>query len=282
MRITESMIPNIRPIYMVSSYGRVWNTARNRMLYLMLDADGYHRVQLQTREFNQDGNSNPAQIVISRLVKIVFDPIPNYNLYEVHHKDTNRLNNFIGNLQWITPEDHQKITKETWPRGKDSKLYGPNGTATKLTGDQVIEIKNSIIEGNYISLADIARKYGVNETCIWAIVHNVNWVDYGPTITPDMINISTGFTNNEIHAICQYFESHDINNKSIYPRMQDLISECYFSLGLNDKYGPDVEVKRKIIARILVKDNNKLNQICNLYSYHFNYKPTNQPKRKLS
>lgn len=270
--VLENNVPDILPGYFVSNYGRMYTSRRNLILNYITDKDGYIRITLRTSKPPGKGLSCCTQKSVARIVKQAFDPIENPSLYDVHHIDRNPINNHISNLQWISPQEHQKLTKETWPKGKESKLYGPNGSGVKLTSDQVIAIKNRIINGEYTSLAKIAKEYDVNETCIWTIVHNVNWEDFGPSISVDDLRVSTGLTNQEIEAICNYFETHDINNRTLYPSKQSLIVECYYALNLNQKYGDDVEAKRKLITSILLKEGKFLNRITDKYSYSYNNK----------
>ena len=44
--------------------------------------------------------------LIHRLVLSVFNPIKNYENLEVNHKDENKENNRIDNLEWITSKEN--------------------------------------------------------------------------------------------------------------------------------------------------------------------------------
>lgn len=268
--ITSDNVNYIIEGYQISNYGRIYNSNKNLFLNRFIDKDGYYRINLAIKLPENSYKISYIQKGISRLVKQAFDPIPNPDQYEVHHIDLNRINNYIGNLAWVTPEEHQKITKATWPKGKEAKLYGPNGSNTKLTKEQVLEIKDRIMRGDYRSLRQLSFEYGVGETCVWYIAHDVNWTNFGNfSINSEDLRVSSGFTNQEINDICKYFESHDINNRVLYPTKQKLITECYYDLKLNEKYGDNLETKRKLLTHILLKNHKYVNKIASRYSYEY-------------
>lgn len=100
--------------YQVSNYGnikskkRLVNTVYNakrgineRILKPNINTNGYYVVTL----YNNDGKSNPKSI--HRLVAEAF--IDNYNNYHViNHKDGNKLNNCVDNLEFCTQSHNVK------------------------------------------------------------------------------------------------------------------------------------------------------------------------------
>lgn len=86
--------------YQVSNLGRVKSYAQNksgRFLTLSTDHKGYKVVSLY------DNNGNRKTIKVHRLVATAFLFNPN-NLPEVNHKDENKTNNCVNNLEWCTCE----------------------------------------------------------------------------------------------------------------------------------------------------------------------------------
>ena len=85
------------PIYEVSNLGRIKNTSSGRILSSTIKA-GYYHVSLT--------NSNCRKnCKVHRLVAIAF--IPNLeNKSEVNHKDKDKLNNKISNLEWMTRKEN--------------------------------------------------------------------------------------------------------------------------------------------------------------------------------
>lgn len=103
-------VPGYEGMYQASNLGRVrgvdrWliskikgknvkSFRRGRILTPIANSDGYLRTKL-----SKDGKSNT--IGIHRIVAITFVPNPE-NLPEINHKDCNRENNSVENLEWCT------------------------------------------------------------------------------------------------------------------------------------------------------------------------------------
>ena len=81
-------------LYEVSSFGRVRNVRTNRVLSPIVDRDGYLKVHLSK-------NGHPRKTFIHVIVSKAFIPNPN-NYPCINHKDENKLNNCVENLEWCT------------------------------------------------------------------------------------------------------------------------------------------------------------------------------------
>lgn len=92
--------------YQVSNLGRVrsltrrtpnrggWQTRKGQILKPEKARNGYLRITLWT-------NGKPKHYLIHRLVAQTFLPNP-HNFPQVNHKDENKLNNCISNLEWCS------------------------------------------------------------------------------------------------------------------------------------------------------------------------------------
>lgn len=81
-------------LYEVNNIGDVRNIKTGRMMTKQIDKDGYVRYGLY-----YDGKQH--RIPAHRLVAFAFIPNPN-NLPQVNHKDENKTNNCVYNLEWCT------------------------------------------------------------------------------------------------------------------------------------------------------------------------------------
>ena len=91
-------IPGTNGEYMVSNTGKVRTTKTGRILAPAIDARGYERVCL----FKKDRD---RRYKVHRLVAITFLPNPN-GKKQVNHKDGNKRNNCVDNLEWVTNEEN--------------------------------------------------------------------------------------------------------------------------------------------------------------------------------
>lgn len=83
-------------IYQASSYGRIKSIKKNKNLIMKLGIhrDGYYKIKLCK-------NGDKKWYQVHRLIAKTF--LPNENNYPcVNHKDENKLNNHIDNLEWCT------------------------------------------------------------------------------------------------------------------------------------------------------------------------------------
>lgn len=137
--------------YDVSNQGRIRHGSR--ILSGSLHNDGYIYVTLH-------GKQQPLHRVIAK----TFLPNPG-SKPEVNHKDGNKQNNFIENLEWVTRSENQKHAIRNGLQPKNIKTY-----TGKFTKEQRENIKK-LWDGG-MAKRDIARKFEVSHTCINDIVND--------------------------------------------------------------------------------------------------------------
>lgn len=91
-------IPGTNGDYKVSDDGKVMTSKTGRILKPSIDQRGYERVCLF--KVNRD-----RRYKVHRLVAITFIPNP-HNKTQVNHKDGDKRNNSVNNLEWVTNEEN--------------------------------------------------------------------------------------------------------------------------------------------------------------------------------
>ena len=98
------IINNEKTNYSISSEGQVRNDLTNRILKQQIQ-NGYCHCTLSI-------NKKPKRCRVHRLVAIAFLDNPEKKEF-VNHKDGNRQNNKVDNLEWVTPSENTKHAIQT-------------------------------------------------------------------------------------------------------------------------------------------------------------------------
>lgn len=116
------------PGYRISNSGRVWSKTRNMELKVLLNSYSY--VNLYCKGCGR----NPIHHYVHRLVATHFIPNPE-NKPTVNHKNKDKTNNCISNLEWATyaEQEHHKYLTYKYPTKpivleKDGVEYPFNST----------------------------------------------------------------------------------------------------------------------------------------------------------
>ncbi len=163
--------------YVISSFARV----KHRYREISANCNGF----LQKRIFESkmvaqyirsgylaisatDINGIRKSSSVHRLMLLSFG-VPNpENKTQVNHKDGDKLNNLLSNLEWCTPSQnniHALLTNlRVMPKGELS-------CGSKLKEYQVIEIRNSTCKTGI----ELASEYGVAKSTISSIRNRKSW-----------------------------------------------------------------------------------------------------------
>ncbi len=150
-------------LYKVSNYGDVMNS-RGKLRKLTKHF-GYSRIGLSKNGISKD---HP----VHRLVAQAFIPNPN-NYPQINHKDFNRSNNVVSNLEWCTRiQNAQHAIKG----GRYIWYKGANHINAKLTNEQVIKIRE-LYKKKEKSQNQLAALFSVSQRTIQFVVHGQHYAD---------------------------------------------------------------------------------------------------------
>lgn len=153
---------SIDGFYEVSNLGRV--KSPNGIRKLSLTPDGYQRIRLIH-------NGVDKTVRVHRLVAEAFIPNPE-NKETVNHKDGNKLNNCVDNLEWM--DRHEQLQ-----HAYDNGLKKPVHTNRKLTKEQVEEIKRLYVpQSKEFGTVALGRKYGVTNRVIGNIIRGLSYTTF--------------------------------------------------------------------------------------------------------
>ncbi len=134
-----------------------------------------------TKQFQNDLKERTInfQSLIHRLVAEAFIKKPSSKHIIVAHKDHDKVNNRVGNLRWMTPEEnyeHQKSSPHVIAE-KNSRQHRrkESSRATKLTVTKVMLLKKMLNQGK--PMKQLVKQFKVTDTQILRIKRGENWAD---------------------------------------------------------------------------------------------------------
>lgn len=141
--------------YEITRDGQVVNKTNGRVLKPQPNGKGYLRVSI----------SKKLQFV-HRLVAEKYIPNPD-NLPQVNHKDGNKLNNNVENLEWVSNSENRKHAVDTGLHPS-----GERCSYAKLTEKDVKYIREHHKEK---MIKEWAEEYGVSRSTISDVIHYRTW-----------------------------------------------------------------------------------------------------------
>ena len=134
--------------YAVSNYGRIKNVKNGKILTPFKNHDGY-----MTYTFCQ--NRVKKTFRIHRLVAFYFIDNPDTKPY-VNHKDGNKVNNNVANLEWCTAQENQAHARSTGLINQEKPVKATN----ILTGEEI----------PFKSVSEAGAFLGINKGTIYKVL----------------------------------------------------------------------------------------------------------------
>jgi transposase len=158
------MLLAIEEGYYATEDGRVFSPHRKTFLKQHINDRGYLYVCL---------TANKASFWV-RTHQFVWVCFNRQSAKELNHRDGNKLNNSLSNIEMTTREENIAHAMRT---GLLVHLKGEECGPSKLTEKQVVQIKRLVAEG--ITLKKIGSRFGVHYTTISSIKRGITWTHIG-------------------------------------------------------------------------------------------------------
>lgn len=161
---SEEKLSEIMPTkflgYFASPLGEIYNK-QGLKLSGSINKGGYRQIAIQKKN-----------IEVHRIVAQTFIPNPD-NLPCINHKDGNKLNNNINNLEWCT---YSYNTKHAYNTGLERKILGEKHHNHKLTEEEVRYIKLKYQKRHKkFGAVPLSKRFNVDRTTITDIVNGKTW-----------------------------------------------------------------------------------------------------------
>lgn len=155
-------IPGYEKRYRIYEDGRIWSYRSKRFLRQFIDNDGYirHTLCVNNKRKNQ---------TLHRWIYLAFiGDIPKGK--QVNHKDGNKINNSIENLEVMT---HQQNVVHAWENGLQKRRVGSKMWSSKLKEKDIQKIRSLYKKGH--SQKEIGEMFGITQSNISHIVNSNTW-----------------------------------------------------------------------------------------------------------
>lgn len=152
-----------KTMYTIDVLGRIYSEISNKYLKPYPNPNGYMLIDIH---HNKHGYTRQ----VHRLVATAFIPNP-LNLETVNHKDGDKTNNAVDNLEWMTRIDN---VRHAWNTGLAKPRYGVDNPANVYTEEQIHSVC-SLLEMRSIKCAEIARICGVKVSLVMDIKFKGKW-----------------------------------------------------------------------------------------------------------
>ena len=163
-------IEGFEGLYAITSHGRVWSYPKPMKRggkWLSVRRDGFYPQVVLVK----DGVKNPR--MVHRLVAEHFIPNP-HNKPQVNHKDGDKTNNRMDNLEWVTPSENGQHAYRT-ELSKPS--VNQRRSAMKLTDEQRREIVERYKAGS-ITTRQLAKEYGCSCALVSMLINGKRRIEH--------------------------------------------------------------------------------------------------------
>lgn len=154
--------------YSVSNQGRVINSKTGKVLSQRKASNGYLRVNLRKGNIKYE---KPHVTSVHRLVAEAFlERIPGKDY--VNHKDLNKENNNVKNLEWCTAKEnsqHVYLNDADYREKCNENLKVSHERAKK----KIVVYKNGTLVGEFLGKKEVSDFLGIDEKTVYNGLHGM-------------------------------------------------------------------------------------------------------------
>ena len=178
--------------YEIDRDGNIRSLKSNDQKFLKhsIDKQGYHYVDLRNK-------SKRRHAMVHRLVADAFidNPDPLHKT-QVNHKDGDKDNNSVENLEWVTPRENVLHAYE-----HNLAKVGTDRHNAALDAQSVIDIRNGIISGTETCVS-LASKYNVDASVISEVARGKSYKNVPGPVAETKVHIPM-FTDEQIARLIE-------------------------------------------------------------------------------
>lgn len=163
-KLIWSDVIGFEKLYIISNEGHILSRYTGKLLKSKVSKRGYYNVKLYK-------NKKQFTKKIHRLIAEAFIPNPE-NKPQINHKNGNKLDNSLENLEWCNNFENAKHAHETGLRDNSGSKNG----MSKLTDKIISSIRKDCCSD--MTQNQIAKKYGISQANVSMIKNNKRWKNH--------------------------------------------------------------------------------------------------------
>ena len=284
-RWKDGIYNSVKTEYYVSSLGRVYNKKKNQFGRIFVNDSGYLYCQSYYK-------GKRTSLLINRLVLESFKGNPEIEDMEADHINNCKIDNSLGNLQWLSREDN--LAKRRMPNQSEE-----NNSNVKYSKEKIDEISRLLSKGEF-TLKEVSSITGIPYSTIVEIKNKTRWNEY---LKDKTFKVKKGITQKQTYKISQilYVANLLTENKLSIKEISDLSGvsiDMIYSIKGKKSYkniledydfsnytGKNVftQKQNEIIDQLILKELNP-RQICEKLNIEYSKKNRNalyERKRKI-
>jgi hypothetical protein len=163
IKLQDKPIRGYEDIYSIDADGNVYSYHTNRVIKTKTAKNGYKIICLHK-------NGKRKWLLVHRLVADAFIENPE-NKSQVNHKDLDKKNNSVNNLEWVTSSENMQHAKQNGKVNTKEHQNKLRNICGYLTIEQARNIRN-IYRTRKITQKELGRMFNVTEDVVYHIVNN--------------------------------------------------------------------------------------------------------------